>query len=169
LSGKAIRETLGFLGVIASLAFVGAEISQNTVAARAAAYQAIGIATSESWLSISEDPRRSDLFHVEQFDTGAVAEWNDADWAQVYSIWTAWIRNAEVLALQVEQGLLPPDAMDDLGYRPGPHAAFPSPALECLWPRISRRLGPTMRDEYPATAFSIDCEGLGLPRFLGSF
>lgn len=169
MSGKAIRETLGFVGVIVSLAFVGLEIRQNTVAARAAAYQAVGSATAESWLSISEDPRRSDLFHVEQFDSVAVSEWSDADWAQVYSIWTAWLRNAEVLALQVEQGLLPPDAMNDLGYQPGPHNAFPSPVLECLWPRISRRLGPTLRDEYLSTAFSIDCEALGIPRFLGNF
>jgi hypothetical protein len=35
------------LGVIASLAFVGVQISISNTQARAAAYQAIGIATSE--------------------------------------------------------------------------------------------------------------------------
>jgi hypothetical protein len=39
MSGKAIRETVGFLGVIASLVFVGFEIRQNTLASRAAAIQ----------------------------------------------------------------------------------------------------------------------------------
>ncbi len=39
MSGKAIRETAGFLGVMASLIFVGLEIHQNTLASRAAAIQ----------------------------------------------------------------------------------------------------------------------------------
>jgi hypothetical protein len=39
MSGKAVRETLGFLGVIASLIFVGLEIRQNTVTAQATAVQ----------------------------------------------------------------------------------------------------------------------------------
>ena len=39
MSRKAIRETLGFIGVIASLIFVGLEIHQNTLASRAAAIQ----------------------------------------------------------------------------------------------------------------------------------
>ncbi len=35
MSRNAIRETLGFIGVIASLIFVGLEIHQNTLASRA--------------------------------------------------------------------------------------------------------------------------------------
>ena len=34
MSGKAIRETVGFLAVVASLVFVGMEIRQNTQVAR---------------------------------------------------------------------------------------------------------------------------------------
>ena len=49
MSGKAIRETLGFLAVVAGLVFVGLEIRQNTIAARSAAYWEIGQATAESW------------------------------------------------------------------------------------------------------------------------
>jgi len=37
MSGRAVRETLAALGVIASLVFVGAEIRQNTTVARATA------------------------------------------------------------------------------------------------------------------------------------
>ena len=36
MSGKAVRETLGFLGVMASLVFVGLEIRQGASATRAA-------------------------------------------------------------------------------------------------------------------------------------
>ena len=41
MSGKAIREAVGFLVVITSLGFVGLEIRQNTAAVRGATYQAI--------------------------------------------------------------------------------------------------------------------------------
>ena len=41
MSGKAIRETLGFLAVVASMVFVGLEISQNTSATRSATQNAI--------------------------------------------------------------------------------------------------------------------------------
>ena len=52
MSTKAIGETLAALSVVASLIFVGYEIRQNTVAARAAAYQAIGIASAAAWDSM---------------------------------------------------------------------------------------------------------------------
>ena len=39
MSRNAIRETVGFVGVIASLIFVGMEINQNALASRAAAIQ----------------------------------------------------------------------------------------------------------------------------------
>ena len=41
MSGKAVRETLGFLGVVASLVFVGLEIRNNTVVAQAATRQSV--------------------------------------------------------------------------------------------------------------------------------
>lgn len=42
-----IRQSVAAAGVVASLAFVGMQIRQSNIQARAAAYQAIGIATSE--------------------------------------------------------------------------------------------------------------------------
>ena len=39
MSGKAVRETLGFLGVIVSLVFVGLEVRQNSLSVQAATYQ----------------------------------------------------------------------------------------------------------------------------------
>ena len=39
MSGKEIRETLGFLGVIGSMVFVGLEIRQNNLALTASAIQ----------------------------------------------------------------------------------------------------------------------------------
>ena len=39
MSGKAVRETLGFLAVVAGLVFVGWEIRQNSLSVQAATYQ----------------------------------------------------------------------------------------------------------------------------------
>src|SRR5262249_45191922 len=47
MSSRTIRQSIGAAGVIASLAFVGMQIRQSNIQARAAAYQTIGIATSE--------------------------------------------------------------------------------------------------------------------------
>ncbi len=41
MSGKAVRETIGFLAVVAGLVFVGLEIRQGTTVARAATRQAL--------------------------------------------------------------------------------------------------------------------------------
>ena len=56
MSKEAIRETLGFLGVAASLIFVGWEIRQNTVVARAATRHAIVDNSFEFILSRASDP-----------------------------------------------------------------------------------------------------------------
>jgi len=47
MSAKAVGETLAAIGVIVSMLFVGMQIRLSNIQARAAAYQAIGIATSE--------------------------------------------------------------------------------------------------------------------------
>jgi hypothetical protein len=44
---KSLRETLAVVGVIGSMAFVGMQIRESNIQARAAAYSAIGIATSD--------------------------------------------------------------------------------------------------------------------------
>ena len=49
MSGKAVRETFTSLGVIASMIFVGLEIRQNTMVARAAAYQEMGFGAADRW------------------------------------------------------------------------------------------------------------------------
>lgn len=74
MSSKAIRETLATLGVIASLIFVGIEIRNGTTQARAAAYQALGVATAEWFDSWAHDP---DLAAVWNAQPSAL---DSADW-----------------------------------------------------------------------------------------
>jgi hypothetical protein len=59
MSGKAVRETLGFLAVVASMAFVGWEIRQNTVASQAAEQNDIYDASREIELAVAADPEWS--------------------------------------------------------------------------------------------------------------
>jgi hypothetical protein len=140
MSGKAVRETLGFLAVVASMVFVGLEIRTSNVQARAAAYQAIGIATSEFHQAF--DDRLNRLYSESLYAEG-IERWTLGDWDLYDRSLTANLRMLETILLQVEQGLLPPDAMQRLGYNWGPVLGFP--AIACLWPVISEGVGDSVR------------------------
>ena len=61
MSGKAVRETLGFVAVVAGLLFVGMEIQQNTVATRAVTQQAIFDSGTEMNINVMTNERLRDL------------------------------------------------------------------------------------------------------------
>lgn len=137
---RALRETIAVVGVIGSMAFVGMQIRQSNLQARAAAYQAIGIATSEFHRSF--DARLNRLV-TESVYPEAVQRWTLADWESTERILTADLRMLETILLQVEQGLLPPDAMARLGYNWGPWLS--DPAYACLWPELRTQVGASVR------------------------
>src|SRR5687768_11764576 len=56
MTGQALRETLGFMGVVGSLLFVGLEIRQNTRVARAEAYRSIEQTQTEWNFVAASDP-----------------------------------------------------------------------------------------------------------------
>src|ERR1700745_1154522 len=113
ISGRTIRQSVAAAGVVASLAFVGMQIRQSNIQARAAAYQAIGIATSEFHRSF--DARLNRLVTESEYPE-AVHRGTRADWDSVARMITADLRLLETILLQVEQGLLPADATARLGY-----------------------------------------------------
>jgi hypothetical protein len=139
LSGKAISETVATVAVIGSMIFVGTQIRDSNVQARAAAYQAIGIATSEYHLSLLD--ARMNRLETESAYPEAVQRWTLADWESFARMYTANLRMLETILLQVDQGLLPSDAMERLGYNWGP--ILSNPAFACLWPDI--QVGPSVR------------------------
>ncbi|NJD32812.1 MAG: hypothetical protein FIB04_13115 [Gammaproteobacteria bacterium] len=140
-SGKAISEALAAVGVIGSMVFVGLQIRDSNVQARAAAYQAIGIATSEfhRWFDA-----RMNRLATESSYPEAVQRWTLADWEATGRMITADLRMLETILLQVDQGLLPADAMERLGYNWGP--ALADPAFACLWPELRKQVGPSVRE-----------------------
>jgi hypothetical protein len=135
MSGNALRETLGFIGVVASLVFVGYEIRQNTQTARAAAYQAIGIATAELHDALAHDPVLARLV------TRPSNEFTDSEAQRVFSNLVAWIRMSEMVYTQVELGILPDDAMERLGY-----GSLGNELFACSWPDLRESVGEAFRD-----------------------
>src|ERR1700757_2720751 len=113
MSSRTIRQSVAVAGVITSLAFVGMQIRQSNIQARAAAYQAIGIATSEFHRSF--DARINRLMTESDYPE-AVKRWTLEDWERTDRLFTASLRMLETILLQVEQGLLPRDATTRLVY-----------------------------------------------------
>jgi hypothetical protein len=140
VSAKAVGEMLAAIGVIVSMLFVGMQLRLSNIQARAAAYQAIGIATSEFHRSF--DARLNRLATESDYPE-AVQRWSLADWESLQRIYSADLRMLETILLQVEQGLLPADATTRLGYNWGP--VLRSPGYACLWPELSTAVGPEVR------------------------
>ena len=140
MSGKAIRETLAALGVIASMVFVGFEIRQNTIAGRSAAYMEIGIATGESWQAQAHGSVYAELVVLSR-DTSRWNEIDEAGWVRLAAKMTEVMRRWETVYLQVEQGLLPDDAMERLGFGVSPRVYWPT-TLDRLWPQVRNRMDP---------------------------
>ncbi len=157
MSGKAMRETFTALGVIASMIFVGWEIRQNTVAARSAAYQAIGIATAAAFDNMAHDRQYSGA------SKGAAAM-DTTDWRQFALKMTTFARLGETVLLQVEQKLLPPDAMERLGYT-GWQGIFEEPTEACVWPLIRPDVSASFREyvEEGRDPNAINCSGFAIP------
>ncbi len=134
MSGKAIRETLGFLAVIASLVFVGMEIRGNTITARAAAYQELGIISVENWKELQHDPAFAQLI-VAANDSTQWDQIDEAGWFQLRAGVMVGMRGWETLRLQVQTGLLPPEALERFGY-----GRNYWPYLHRMWPEVRANL-----------------------------
>ncbi len=130
---EAKREALAAVGVIVSMVFVGLQIRQSNVQARAAAYQAIGIATAEYWQNRSA---RVNRLHTEANYPEALARWTLSDWEMYSSDMNYGLHLLETVLLQVEQDLLDAEAMESLGYSLDDHRAMATPGFVCLWPII---------------------------------
>ncbi len=123
--------------------FVGLEIRQSNVQARAASYQALGIATAE--FHRKYDDRLAALAVQSASQPESLANWSAVDWERSFRSWVDALRLFETLLLQVEQGLLPQDALGRLGWENTPRYAWSDAAFNCLWPTLERGVGVTMR------------------------
>lgn len=157
-SAKDSLEIVGVLAVVASLIFVGYEIRQNTIAARAAAYQAIGIATASAFDSQAHD---TDYLTLAQKPADSMTA---IEWSQFAAKMTVFARLGETVLLQVEQGLLPTDAMERLGYH-GWSRIFENTKEACVWHLIRPGVSTSFRNyvENGQNAKAVECSAFDIP------
>jgi len=142
---KTYVELVGIFGILISLVFVGIELRNTNIQAKAAAFQAIGIATSEFHQTMDD---RLNLLFDQAFEEEALKSWSYADWLAVDRRLRADVRLFETALLQVEQGLLGNEAIENLGFSVFGDGLLSIPAVACLWPRLSQgpgRVGPEVR------------------------
>ena len=126
---KAYVELIGIFSILVSLIFVGIELRNSNIQARAAAFQAIGIATAEYHQTMDD---RLNLLFDQASDVEALKGWSYADWLAADRRLRADFRLFETALLQVEQGLLEEEALVNLGF-----AAFGETGLVSRAPRAS--------------------------------
>ena len=155
---KTIAEALAAIGVIASLLFVGVELQQNNAQARATAFQTIGVATAELMNSWAHDPQFVEI------GLKAPSEMTPEDWTQYRYKFTAFARLGEMILLQIEQGVLEPDAIERLGFA-GWKRMYQDAKIPCVWPQIRVGVSDVFRDwvEEGQTPGSTDCSNFALP------
>ncbi len=154
---KNIFEAVALVAIVASLIFLGLEIRQSNVQAKAAAFQAIGIATAQWHYSIDD---RVNRLLTEANYPEAIERWTLADWERYRRVQLAGGRILETLLIQVEQGLLDVDAMNSLGYTIEGNPALTTPAFRCIWPDVRGFVGASLRSliEQSFQADGFDCQ-----------
>ena len=124
MSGKAVRETLGFLGVMASLVFVGFEIRQNTAVARANAINDLATGSREFLLAVATDGETASI--MQRWREGQ--ELTPTELTRAAYIVTAMLKNFENVFLQTETGILGSEALISYAYNSSPIARSSNPA-----------------------------------------
>jgi hypothetical protein len=136
-------QVIANVGVIAGIIFLAFELRQNTIASRSAAFQSLGVATAETWFSFSDSREVSDiLWEIEKGGVEAFRNLSSSDQRLAINILIGWFRLFETAYLQVQQGLLEPDALESLGYR----GLLDSPLLEATWDEVKQYVTPSFAE-----------------------
>ena len=137
MSGKAIRESLGFLAVVASMVFVGWEIRQNTTATKAAAIQAMSAQTAEYLTAWTTDEYIPDLL-LRASEGGLPEDFTASENQRMLLAYVTALRAYESRVLQVQLGILDEDMFEVMA---GSGDFYRRPWLKAAWgPRIESTL-----------------------------
>jgi hypothetical protein len=132
VSWRSLAELVAVVGVIFSLVFVGLELRQTRIASKAAAYQELGLAVSDIWLSLSRNRELSDLLGaVDSIDSYNSLDRSDQLLIQNFMVGV--LRQFETTYLQVEEGLLDASSLRLLGWE---QLKDNNGALQATWPEI---------------------------------
>lgn len=114
---RTIAELVAALGVILSLIFVGMELRQNTVAVRAATYQALSDASAEAVAALAHDPG---LLAVVQRVYFQDVEWDDLteeENARLSFYYMSLLRRLENTYQQNRSGVVDDRVFESYGWR----------------------------------------------------
>jgi len=111
---RQIIELTGLISVVASLAFVGFEIRQNTSAVRSATNIAISNQVMELSRDVANDERLSRLIHLMLVENVRGEELSPEDYVSLWMYVNAGLRRIENIFLQVQDGILDPSAFDQI-------------------------------------------------------
>ncbi|MGD8496323.1 MAG: hypothetical protein PVF05_09055 [Gemmatimonadales bacterium] len=136
MSTDSIRETVGFLGVIASLLFVGLQIRQTNVIARAQTRQELTDQYREYWMALALDPE------LEEVRSPALA--GDDTRASILQ-WVR-LRLLENVYLQFREGVIDETVL--LGYGWSGDPEFQSPEFVAWWQPRRGRFRPDFVREF---------------------
>lgn len=138
VSAAAVRETVGFIGVVASLVFVGLQIRQSTAIARGQARQELA-GLNQEWLILqSTDSVFSRTFArawIEQGDSLTSQEASTATWSMRLNL-----RRLENAYFQFAEGLVDESALNSYGFQAA--ALFQSSRFRELWVRERNAYDP---------------------------
>ena len=115
-TARVVVEVLGLLGVIASLAFVGMEIRQNTVAVRSATIQAVSDQAMQLTLSMATDEHLPQLVYEMRQNGVTQDELASEDRLRLRLVVVAGLRRQENLYLQVQNGTLPAESLQNVSF-----------------------------------------------------
>ena len=143
LSAREIGEAVAILGVVLSLVFVGLQLRQNALVSRASAYQELGIAMAEGWRLRASDRELNDLvFRAGSADPDDWSNLTDSDIRRVRAFVLSTLRIYQSAYLEVQEGLLRPEALEDLGI----DAFGNTRLLQNMWPSVRGGLSVEFAD-----------------------
>ena len=135
MSKEAIRETIGVIGVVASLLSVGLEIRQSTAVARGQTRQDLE-AMNQAWLTlITADPYFGDLWYRAWVSNGEVAAEEDY---RANMMMLQFMRRLENIYFQRAEGLVDETALQGYGLQ-DVAVFFDTPRFQTWWFEGRRR------------------------------
>lgn len=148
---KELRESLGLLAIVLSLIFVGIEMRQNNIIARASAINELATNQREWLLGVVTDSELSSIWGEYVFNAVPEESFNRRDQTRLAGLQQALGINMENAFLQRELGLLP-DELSDLYHFSG-SPVFSSENFAAFWSNERYRYHPTfvaaLEQEYP--------------------
>jgi hypothetical protein len=150
MSGKAVRETLAALGVIASMVFVGFEIQQNTAVARSQTRQALADASravNEARATNRDLARAWTVFRPDYTSTRDLGDLTFVDTLQARSAMFGFLRHVENVYLQVQEGVVDESVLNTYGFTA---RGFESPAFRQWWPTLGQLFDPLFVQAFEA-------------------